>query len=120
MVRMIPIGARLTAPTPPNGVTSKNFPIKHCVCQTGYRHLHRHLSRLPPNTVAVDVPGDLTKPPRSAIVIQPFLDKPAIVAAIAVGNDTDVTVAAVEIDARLASPEAYRVTSPDQEIALAG
>ena len=39
----------------------------------------------------MDVPGDLTKPPRSAIVIQPFLDKPAIVAAIAVGNDTDVT-----------------------------
>ena len=29
-------------------------------------------------------------------------------------------VAAVEIDARLPSPEAYRVTSPDQEIALAG
>jgi predicted signal transduction protein with EAL and GGDEF domain len=29
-------------------------------------------------------------------------------------------VAAAEIDARLASPEAYRVTSPDQEIALAG
>jgi hypothetical protein len=29
-------------------------------------------------------------------------------------------VAAAEIDARLVSPEAYRVTSPDQEIALAG
>jgi hypothetical protein len=29
-------------------------------------------------------------------------------------------VVAAEIDHRLATPEAYRVTSPDQEIALAG
>jgi hypothetical protein len=28
MVRMTPIGARLTAPTPPNAVTSKNFSHK--------------------------------------------------------------------------------------------
>jgi hypothetical protein len=29
-------------------------------------------------------------------------------------------VTAAEIDHRLASPEAYRVASPDQEVALAG
>ena len=59
--------------------------------------LRGRLSRLPPNTVAVGAPADLTKPSRSAIVIQPFLDKPAIVAAIAVGNDTDVTAGNVPI-----------------------
>jgi diguanylate cyclase (GGDEF)-like protein len=51
--------------------------------------LRGRLSHLPPDTVAVKVPADLTKPPRSAILIQPFLDKPAIVAAIAVSSDTD-------------------------------
>jgi diguanylate cyclase (GGDEF)-like protein len=59
--------------------------------------LRGRLSRLPPNTVAVDVPTDLKGPSRSAIVIQPFLDKPAIVAAIAVGNDTDVTAGNVPV-----------------------
>jgi diguanylate cyclase len=47
------------------------------------------LSGLPANTVPVIVPADLSKPGRSAAVIAWFLDKPAVIAAVAVGVAAD-------------------------------
>jgi diguanylate cyclase (GGDEF)-like protein len=56
------------------------------------------LDALPPEIVALNVPADLTKPTRSALVIQHFLDKPAIVAAVAVANASDFPSASVQAD----------------------
>jgi diguanylate cyclase (GGDEF)-like protein len=47
------------------------------------------LSGLPANTVPVNVPADLSKPGRSVAVIARFLDKPAVIAAVAVGAAAD-------------------------------
>jgi len=51
--------------------------------------LHGRLSGLPANTVPVIVSADLSKPGRSVAVIVRFLDKPAVIAAVAVGNAAD-------------------------------
>jgi diguanylate cyclase len=51
--------------------------------------LRGRLSGLPANTVPVIVPADLSKPGRSAAVIARFLDKPAVIAAVAVGHAAD-------------------------------
>jgi diguanylate cyclase len=51
--------------------------------------LRGRLSGLPANTVPVVVPADLSKPGRSAAVIARFLDKPAVIAAVAVGVAAD-------------------------------
>ena len=51
--------------------------------------LRGRLSGLPANTVPVIVPADLSKPGRNAAVIARFLDKPAVIAAVAVGNAAD-------------------------------
>jgi diguanylate cyclase (GGDEF)-like protein len=47
------------------------------------------LSGLPANTVPVNVPADLSKPGRSVAVIARFLDKPAVIAAVAMGAAAD-------------------------------
>jgi diguanylate cyclase (GGDEF)-like protein len=51
--------------------------------------LRGRLSGLPANTVPVIVPADLSKPGRSVAVIARFLDKPAVIAAVAVGVAAD-------------------------------
>jgi len=51
--------------------------------------LRGRLSGLPANTVPVIVSADLSKPGRSVAVIVRFLDKPAVIAAVAVGNAAD-------------------------------
>jgi len=51
--------------------------------------LRGRLSGLPANTVPVIVPAELSKPGRSVAVIARFLDKPAVIAAVAVGNAAD-------------------------------
>jgi sensor domain CHASE-containing protein len=51
--------------------------------------LRGKLSGLPANTVPVIVPADLSKPGRSVAVIARFLDKPAVIAAVAVGAAAD-------------------------------
>src|SRR4029077_10604863 len=53
--------------------------------------LRGRLSGLPANTVPVIVPADLSKPGGSAAVIARFLDKPAVIAAVFVGNTADLT-----------------------------
>ena len=51
--------------------------------------LRGRLSGLPANIVPVIVPAELSKPGRSVAVIARFLDKPAVIAAVAVGNAAD-------------------------------
>jgi len=52
--------------------------------------LRGRLSALPDNVVAVVADQDLAKPGRGAALIQRFLDRPAIVAALAIGSDSDL------------------------------
>ncbi len=51
--------------------------------------LRGRLSGLPANIVPVIVPAELSKPGRSVAVIARLLDKPAVIAAVAVGNAAD-------------------------------
>jgi len=52
--------------------------------------LRGRLSALPDNVIPVIAAHDLAKPGRSTALIQRFGDRPAIVAAVAVGSDTDL------------------------------
>jgi diguanylate cyclase len=82
-------------------------------------------SNLPPGVVPVSVPTDLTKSTRSTVVIQHFLAQPAIVAAVAVGDeaglasataDTPVVVAIKYIDGALLGRFASRLQIEDLHI----
>jgi diguanylate cyclase (GGDEF)-like protein len=52
--------------------------------------LRARLAAMPGRAIAVLATQDATKPGRSTALIQRFLDKPAIVAAVAVGSDADL------------------------------
>jgi diguanylate cyclase (GGDEF)-like protein len=52
--------------------------------------LRGRLSAMPSQAIAVIAAQDSTKPGRSTVLIQRFLDKPAIVAAVAVGSDAEL------------------------------
>ena len=54
--------------------------------------LHGRLTALPSHTIVVAAAVDLAKPGRSAVLIQKFIDKPAIVVAVAVGSDADLAL----------------------------
>jgi diguanylate cyclase (GGDEF)-like protein len=49
--------------------------------------LRGRLPALPAKTIGVIAPAELSKPARSAVVIRKFMNKPAIVAAVAIGDD---------------------------------
>jgi diguanylate cyclase (GGDEF)-like protein len=52
--------------------------------------LRGRLSALPDNVIPVIADQDLTKPGHSTVLIQRFLGRPAVVAALAIGSDADL------------------------------
>jgi diguanylate cyclase (GGDEF)-like protein len=52
--------------------------------------LRGRLSALPAGVISVIATPDLAKPGRSTVLIQRFMDRPAIIAAVAVGSDSDL------------------------------
>jgi diguanylate cyclase len=53
--------------------------------------LRRKLSELPSGMMRIVTPSDVAPPGRSAVLLQHFLAKPAFVAAVAVGDDDELT-----------------------------